>query len=386
MKVLVNAISARRGGIVTYTENLIAALSKRGVEAMFAVPPEIAAAHGEGTVPVTASGFRPVRRFLWEQTGWRRMVRRIAPDVLFSSANFGLLDSPVPQLLLVREGGLFDPFYLVNCAPAQGARRAIERHLRRRLILWSARQADRVMTPSYAMRDSLLLWAPELAAHCTVNPYGTLPAFHRPPSATRSWREDGVLRLLYVSVYYPHKNPAVLCGAVEKLRQDGIASHATITMDLAETGIPGGSHDRIVLAAAARAGLVTLGHRDYRGLPALYGAHDVFVFPSVSETFGHPMAEALAAGLPIVAADTVINREICSEAALYFRPFSPSDLVAAIRRLDAEPEVRARLRAAARERARSLYDWDAHVDRLVALLREVAADAGRRRGRTGVCP
>jgi glycosyltransferase involved in cell wall biosynthesis len=373
VKVLVNAISAKRGGIVTYTENLIEALARRDVEAIFAVPPEIAHAHGESTLSSNASAYGAVRRFFWEQTAWRRLVRRIAPDVLFSSANFGLLVCPVPQLLLVREGGLFDPFYLVNSAPAQGALRAVERDFRRRLIVMSARRADRVMTPSLAMRDALLLWAPELASRCTVNPYGTLPAFYRPGSRARPWREDGVLRLLYVSVYYPHKNPAVICAALDRLQGEGLASHATITMDVEETAVPGGSHDRIVLAEAAHTGSATLGHRDYRSLPALYGAHDVFVFPSVSETFGHPMAEALAAGLPIVAADTAINREICGAAALYFHPFSPTDLVAALRRLDADPALRSRLAAEAVSRARALYDWDAHADRLVALLAEVAA-------------
>lgn len=365
MKVMVNAISARRGGIVTYTENLIEGLARRQVDATIAVPPELAGAHPKQTTAVETAGFSPLRRVLWEQTVWRRRVARAMPDVLFSSANFGLLFSPVPQVLLVREGGLFDPYYLANVAPSQGATRAVERAFRRWLILLSAKRADHVITPSKAMRDALLLWAPDLADKCTINPYGTVPAFAADDAPSRPWREGGTLRLLYVSVYYPHKNPAVMCEATRALNAEGIPTHARITMELEELDLSGGRYDTIVLKQARDTGLATLGHVDYRELPALYRSNDVFVFPSVSETFGHPMAEALSCGLPIVAADTPINREICGDAALYFSPFRPSDLAGCLKRLDADPALRERMRAEARRRSAQFYKWEDHVDRLV---------------------
>ena len=203
MKILVNALSARKGGIVTYTKNLLAALEERGYDATIAVPPEFEAAGSGATYALDVSNYSPVRRFFWEQTAWRRMVSRLKPDVLFSSANFGLLNSPVRQVLLLREGGLFDPFYLAHMTPEQGVRFALNRNIRRRLMLLSARRADHIMTPTKAMRDMLADWMPEIRDKCTVNPYGTLSEAFRPAAAPRKWREDGVLRILYVSVYYP---------------------------------------------------------------------------------------------------------------------------------------------------------------------------------------
>jgi len=365
MKIVVNAISARRGGIVTYTENLIEGLAARNVDAVVAVPPELAQTHPRGAMAVDTAGYSPLRRVLWEQSVWRRRVTRESPDVVFSSANFGLLWSPAPQVLLVREGGLFDPFYLTNVAPSQGSVRAVERAIRRRLILLSARRADRVIMPSRAMRDWLLLWAPEIAHKCSVNPYGTVPAFRADDAPPRPWRADGMLRLLYVSVYYPHKNPAVICQAAGALNADGIDTRARITMEPQEFDLSGGRYDWLMVRQAVEAGQAMLGHVDYRDLPALYRSHDVFVFPSVSETFGHPMAEALSSGLPIVAADTSINREICGDAALYFPPFRPTALVDCLKRLDAEPALRDRLRTEAKRISERFYRWDDHVDRLI---------------------
>lgn len=374
MKVLVNAISAKRGGIVTYTQNMIRWMNAQNIDATFAVPRDFAG-DGPNLLRVNASEYRPLTRLAWEQAVWPAIVARHKPDILFSSANFGLFYAPVPQVLLIREGGLLDPFYLANFGPAQGVKVAFLRNWRRQLMLASASWASRVVTPSAAMRDLILGWRPALGSKIDVCPYGTRGDMFLPRAEARRWRADGTFRLIYVSVYYPHKNPGVICEAVRKLDESGLRTRATITMDLNEIAQARGSAlDTILVKRAVAAGDVTLGHRHYAELPALYAAHDVFVFPSVSESFGHPMAEAMSTGLPSVVADTPINREICGDGALYFNPFSPSDLAARLRELDSDPALRERLSANGRARASSLYRWDDHMQRLMAIFERVMAE------------
>lgn len=366
MKVLVNAISAKRGGIVTYTGNLMRAFAEHKVEALFAVPEDFPTPPGAPVLRVRASGFSPLKRFAWEQTFWRHTVAKHRPDVLFSSANFSLLKSPVPQVLLMREGGLFDPTYLVNFAPDQGFAAAMQRDWRRRLMLLSAHRAHHIVTPSRAMRDMLLAWSPSLAVKTSVNSYGTLGDAFTPAERPRAWAEDGVLRLLYVSVYYPHKCPGLLCRAVEELNERGIKVHATITMELKEIeATRGGDLDAILVRRAADKGLLTLGRTPYNQLPQLYRSHDLFMFPAIAETFGHPMAEALSCGLPVVAIDTPINREVCGDAAAYFPPFSISALCDRIADLHQNAAHREELAGRARQRVLSNFLWDDHVVRLL---------------------
>ncbi|NQV56294.1 MAG: glycosyltransferase, partial [Rhodospirillales bacterium] len=206
-----------------------------------------------------------------------------------------------------------------------------------------------------------------------VNPYGTINDMFKPMQNKRQWRDDGKLRLLYVSVYYPHKVPNIICRAVTRLADMGIDAHATITMTLREFKEMGGSAlDEKIIVDAQDRGLVTLGHHAYQDLPELYGSHDVFVFPSVSETFGHPMAEAMSSGLPTVVSDTPVNREICGDAALYFEPFSVTGLVEQLLQLDANPELRQNNSVAGRDRALEKFGWDDHVDRLVETFEKVA--------------
>ncbi len=372
MRILVNALSARKGGIVTYTNNLLTALERRGIDAIVCVPREFTTGAHAAVHRIDIGGYGPIRRFVWEQTAWRGLVNRFNPDILFSSANFGLLKSPVKQVLLLREGGLFDPFYLSHMTATQGVGYVFNRYFRRKLMLLSARSADHIITPTRAMRDMLAKWEPTLPDKCTVNPYGTIANMFVPNPHHRTWRADGLLRLLYVSVYYPHKVPSLVCQAVDGLIASGIPARARITMTTGEfKDMSGSTLDAILVGEAASRGVVELGHHEYSRLPDLYTSHDIFVFPSVSETFGHPMAEAMSSGMPLVVADTAVNREICGPAALYFPPFSVSGLIAAVRRLDGDPALRAQLSEAGRRRVVERFGWEDHVDRLVQTFESV---------------
>lgn len=368
MRVLVNAISARRGGIFTYTRNLQAAFVKAGIDVTTAVPDSEPGDTTGTALAVNVDRFSPLHRFYWEQTEWRAIVRRHNPTVLFSSANFALLRSPVPQLLLMREGGLFNPFYIRHVMPTLGSSLRIENVLRRKMMLRSIQSASVVMFPSETLRDWICSYCPPVAECGAVNHYGVdlsrfSPKPPAPPSAT------GPLSLLYVSVYYPHKDPQTLLEAVRKLRAQGIAAHARITMEESQFELwPPGRDAYKALQVGEHEGHLILGPVRYENLRATYHTHDIFVFPSVSETFGFPLVEAMACGLPVIACDTLTNREICGPAALYFPPFDAGILAQRVQELRARPDLYRWLSGKGVERARRQFNLADHFDRLVAIL------------------
>lgn len=79
--------------------------------------------------------------------------------------------------------------------------------------------------------------------------------------------------------------------------------------------IVGAGPERAALQARAAANGIAervrfTGALDPAALPDVYAAADAFVFPSATETQGLVLAEALAAGLPVVAAESAVNREM----------------------------------------------------------------------------
>ncbi len=95
-------------------------------------------------------------------------------------------------------------------------------------------------------------------------------------------------------------------------------------------------------------------------LASAYASADAFLFPSTTDTLGLAMIEALASGLPIVAARSDASREVVSEDenGLFYEANSESALVAAVCRLFSEDTFREALARGARAAAEQ-RDWRA---------------------------
>ena len=121
------------------------------------------------------------------------------------------------------------------------------------------------------------------------------------------------------------------------------------------------------------------GPRTGGDLEASYAAADAVVLPTRSESFGMVVVEALARGLPVLAADVGGVPEALGEATdgtrpgILVRPGDATDLAKAIRRWLEDPWLRDTLREAARERRTGLTTWDETTARVSGVLEGVAA-------------
>lgn len=121
-------------------------------------------------------------------------------------------------------------------------------------------------------------------------------------------------------------------------------------------------------------GFVVAGRKEDAELARHYASADVFLFASMSETWGNVTLEAMASGLAIVAYDYAAARETLShgESAL-LAPFGDArELVARAERLAREPELARVLGRAARAAAEALA-WSRIVAEFEAVLRDVAS-------------
>jgi glycosyltransferase involved in cell wall biosynthesis len=382
VKVVINAASAKLGGAVTYITNVLRCLPPResGNEFDVFLPPETA-----GKQPGLPGNVRLLRtsvghgawwkRIWWEQITLRRWLKREKACLLFSTANFGMFRCPTAQLLLVRMPLYFSKIFLENVLPKRSFNKRVAFRLRRWLCCRSVRSADIVMTPTQAMLDDLRQFVSVDPRKALVNPYGVAPADSSLPGAQRTTPGSPpaarqVVRLLYVSLYSEHKNLSTLLRAIPLLNSNGAGKFVLrTTVDPAWEQIAWMVTVKEDLRLAHRPDVASwvefLGPLARQQTLELYGQADVFVFPPLCESFGHPMVEAMAHGLPIVASDTPVNREICGDAAVYFSPLSAQQLARQVRGLAEDGALMAKLGAAGRERAATLFRWDKHVQRIL---------------------
>ena len=367
-ELIVNAISAQHGGIVTYTLNLVRQMRKVGMKGKVFVPPSFLDRgverdlNGIGLVTADMTGRGSLKRLIWEQFNWRRVVRKSGAKVLYTSANYGLIRPPIPQILMIQGEISFNPYYRLAVLPRLSWIERLNFSLRRRLVLWSMKHSDVVLFPSETAKNSVVGKDKNLASKSRVN-YLCVAEGLQNLKSSRSWRQDNVLKALYISVYYPHKDPLTFVRAIRNIRSNGVDATAKITMrDHEFTYWSYGPGELKELRAEENIDFLDLDHIPHKNVASELENHDVLVSTSLAETFGFPLVESMATGTPVVATDIPIHREICGEAALYFKPGDSEGLAAELMKLDKDPSLRSLLVERGQERVSNMYNWSQHIE------------------------
>ncbi len=365
---MLHAPSARIGGALNYMTAIVPELASAAPDCDFlAVLParsiaKIPKQANFRVIPVEEMG--PLGRLWYDQGVLRRFLKSEKIDVLFSTANTGMVLPPCRQVLLVRNSLYFSRLYKERILPWQPKRFQTSHALRQVLVSSSIRSSHVVMTPSHAMMDEVRRELQFPASKAVVNHYGVdVGRFGNGARRT----SNGRLKLVFTGLYSEHKNVGTLFDAMLELQRAEIPCHLITPADPAWEGVSNPIRHQDVLRAQKLRGA---GHVSFTGvlsgaeIAGLYREADIFVYPCVIESFGHPLLEAMAAGLPVVAADTPLNRELAGDAAVYFEPYDPQGFASKICQVAESPELRSKLVTAGRERCRQ-FTWRDHAERLL---------------------
>src|SRR5437867_496403 len=336
LRVLVSAVSAKSGGSAVYIKNLsrCRTLKESPHQFIFLVPPGLANSLGDlsaniRVIATTAGLGSPWKRFLWDQLVLRRIVQEHTVDVLVSASDFGMFFPPCREILMIGNSLYFSSFYSKQILPRKSLKFRLQLFLRRCLVSLSVMSAKVVVTPSQSMMTLMKQFIPSLDSKELVNYLGVpMELFSRRPSPNDGERtENGSkpFQILYVSEYGDYKNLTVLLKAVMILRERGVADlllvstadpwqYPNVEAVTREEDQALSTHP-LILPFVKFTGLVP-----YEDVSKLYADSDLFVFPSLAESFGYPVVEAMASGLPVIASDVPICREICGKAAIYINP------------------------------------------------------------------
>lgn len=216
--------------------------------------------------------------------------------------------------------------------------KAIKR-LGHRLVLTSALTSSRqVLVPTEWVAADIKKHFPELRTPIQVTGEGM------PEGLSAFWQDADPSDpyLLYVGSAYPHKNLDQLLEAWKQLA----ATHPQLTLKLVgeRDVFMKRLEDCVQQEKVPR--VVFTGRVTDEALTDLYAKALALVFPSRNEGFGLPPLEALAHGIPVVAARSSCLPEVLGEAsAVFFEPGSQNDILRAIETVLRDP-------VGAREKAR----------------------------------
>lgn len=383
----INALAASAGGGLTYLRNVLPHLAARGdVRTTILVSGLMRKEMKESGNVVVLQGpgeSGSEARFWYEQRHLPALIRRSGASVLLSTGNFALFRSSVRQILLSRNALYTSADFRRDLRERGDYRLWLDTQAKAAFAKWSVQKADCTVAPSAAFAQELRLWTGKdvLCIHHGFDPEAffadqtPLP----PDVCAKLAATEGSLRLLFVSHYNYYRNFETLIRAMAFLKNQLYPRKVRLilTCRLSSKENPGEyqaeSATELVRRLRLSDEIVELGAVPYASLHHLYRASDLYVTSAYAETFAHPLVEAMASGLPVIASDLAVHKEICGQAALYFPRFSSELLAHRVVEADHSPELRAARREAGIRRSQD-FSWSRHVDQLRAVARRLCKE------------
>ena len=217
----------------------------------------------------------------------------------------------------------------------------------RRAVPRSARRSRVVMTPTDFVRHDVIQRLGVDPARVLVVSAPVLPSSRARGDV--GGRRDGAY-FLYPAITDRHKNHVVLLEAFAKVA----ASRPDVRLVL--TGSPGNAQAEVgawITRLALEDRVTRIGRVSERELDSLLQGATALVYPSRYEGFGLPLAEAMAAGCPVLASSATALPEVVGDAGLLVHPDDVNGWADGMARLLVDEGLRSRLVAAGRNRVAS---------------------------------
>lgn len=303
---------------------------------------------------------------LWEQVALPRAVKRVMPDLLHCTSNTAPLHCPVPLILTLHDIIFLEKRQSSSLSWYQ----EMGWYYRRLVVPRVLPRCEKIITVSQFERQRILeaLHLPEEKLVAVYNGFNN--HFQPQPKAPEVTRKyiDADDYLFFLGNTDPKKNtPRVLKAYADYLRKS-TRKLPLLIADLKEDAI-----DKILAEEKIpeiKSSLRFPGYIANTDLPALYNGAFAFLYPSLRESFGIPMLEAMACGTPIIAGNTSAMPEIAGEGALLADPFSAVDITKKILQLEEDPDFYQRQVEYGLERSR-LFSWRNTAESLLEIYKGI---------------
>lgn len=271
--------------------------------------------------------------FLWEQVALPLSLARIKPDLVHCTSNTAPLYCPYPLVLTLHD--------IIFLEKKKGENRSFYQRLgriyRRWIVPRIVPKCRLIITVSdyerFHIQKTLSLDPNAITTiHNGLNP--VFSPSRKDPAIVGKYMPVGAY-LFFLGNTDPKKNTAVTLRAYSIYLRESTRKLPLLIADLEESEI-----DKLLSReglSAIKPHLYYPGYIPNKDLPYIYAGAFVFLYPSLRESFGLPILEAMACGVPVVTSRTSAIPEIAGEGAILIDPSDPEAIAHQLIDLEENP-------------------------------------------------
>ena len=300
----------------------------------------------------------------WEQVALPAAVKKFKPDVLHCTANTAPFSCDVPMIVTVH-----DVIYLEELNFGGSAYQNVGNLYRKMVVPHAIKKAEKIVTVSEYEKTVI-------TEVCGTDP-DKIVVIHNAVSDRFSKNYDSLQLEKFRRLYgLPGKFFLFLGNTAPKKNTEGVVKayvqYCSMTNDPVALVITDFPRQTILtmlekLRRADVIGLVfTPGYIPSSQMPLMYNCSDLFLYPSLRESFGLPVLEAMSCGVPVITSDIPAIREVAGDAAVFVNPGEPLQITGNILSLSKDEQKRDGLIQKGLERA-ARFSWKNAATKLIKL-------------------
>lgn len=329
-KILINAMTIKEGGGLVVFVKTFNEMVRQDTESQFyVVIDESLRTKIEVTERVTILTFpwikkSPFHLLYWNEVCLPKLVKKLKLDCVYSQINtLPFRKLPCEELLSVIHAGYFSQdFIRLNKKHNRSIKQKIGWFVRKNWVFYSIKKADKITVPTKALGDEINRQLNIDHENIAVIWPGN--GLAEGQAVLKSIPDNRPIRIGYITKYGVQKNFDVLFEAAAKLKSNQVNFKLLLTLN--ENHAPFQYINALIQKYDIADVIENYGESSETALRDLYLTLDLFVFPSLCESIGFTLMEAMYYAIPIVAASTASNRELLGDSGMYFNPYDAAEL------------------------------------------------------------
>ena len=267
-----------------------------------------------------------LKRLWFENYGLPKLINEFSPDFIWGLGNFGLVNPPCKQGLLIHQP------HLVYSDEHRGTSTFMEKlkyaKMLRKKVAKCSKTTDMFFCQTPVMKkrfaetynfpeDKIVLFPNAVSEFTKIDESKVVK-----PDVFNGF--DGY-NLFFLSKFYGHKNPMILLDVFSKYREELGDVRCLISMERGQHPSDNYFYDEIEKRDLHKH-IVPLGPLQQSELAGYFLNSDALFLHTLMESFSGTYLEAMHFGLPILTSDLDFAKYVCDDAALYFNPWDAEDI------------------------------------------------------------
>lgn len=304
---------------------------------------------------------------LWEQVALPCALRRIKPDILHCTSNTAPICCNVPLILTLHD--------IIFLEKRDSSNKSLYQNLgwyyRRLVVPRILKKCKTIITVSHFEKENICNRIPSLPQERVRAVYNGFSQHFSPVSQPQEIIKkytDAPCYFFFLGNTDPKKNTKRVLRAYNIYMQQSKKKAQLLVADLKQE-IINQYLDELNLSDL-KTQIRASGYIVNTDLPALYSGAHAFLYPSLRESFGIPLLEAMACGTPVISSNISAIPEIAGDGAALIDPFDEKQLAEMMLRMDSDESFRKELITYGLDRVKQ-FSWKNTAENVLTLYKEL---------------